>query len=225
MSQAIRPITLPLPCRIGSVNCYLVQGTGGYVLVDTGASNKRSELEREMDNAGCGPGDLKLIVLTHGDFDHTGNAAYLRQKYGAPLAMHRDDAGMAEKGDIFWNRKKGNVIFSKVAAVLFRFSQSRRFSPDVYLEDGQVLTQYGWDATVVHIPGHSRGSIGIFTAGGDFFCGDLIENDKKPKLNSIMDDPIAAGASVDRMAVLGIVTVYPGHGSPFLMEAFLKNRR
>ncbi|RLI67201.1 hypothetical protein DRO91_10540, partial [Candidatus Heimdallarchaeota archaeon] len=31
-------------------------------------------LERELEKAGCKPGDLKLVVLTHGDFDHTGNA-------------------------------------------------------------------------------------------------------------------------------------------------------
>jgi len=225
MTAAITAINLPLPYRMGSVNCYLVRVANGYILIDTGPSKKRSELESEMAKAGCRPGNLKLILLTHGDFDHTGNAAYLRQKYATKIAMHGDDAGMAERGDISWNRKKGkNPVFRKTASVLFRFSQAQRFSPDLHVEDGQALTEYGWDATVVHIPGHSRGSIGVLTPSGDFFCGDLIENGKKPKLNSIMDDRGAANASLDRLAKLPIGTVYPGHGNPFAMEAFLQSR-
>ncbi len=50
---------------------------------------------------------LKLIVLTHGDFDHTGNAVYLRQRLGAPIAIHAGDAGMPERGDMFWKGKNG----------------------------------------------------------------------------------------------------------------------
>ncbi len=226
MPETMTSINLALPYRMGSVNCYLVQVADSYVLIDTGVSKRRTDLERGLENAGCRAGDLRLIVLTHGDFDHIGNASYLRQKYGAQIAMHGDDAGMAERGDISWNRKKGqNPIFRKTAASLFGFGQSQLFRPDMYVEDGQALTEYGWDATVVHIPGHSRGSIGVLTPSGDFFCGDLIENGKKPKLNSIMDDRGAANASVDRLAKLRIGTVYPGHGNPFAMEAFLLSRR
>ena len=111
----IKAITLPLPYRLGSVNCYLVETDTGFVLIDTGGANKRAELEKELVSAGCQPGNLQLIVLTHGDFDHTGNAAYLRQKFGAQIAMHQDDAGMAERGDMFWNRKSGNVLFGMIA--------------------------------------------------------------------------------------------------------------
>ncbi|GAG68637.1 unnamed protein product, partial [marine sediment metagenome] len=78
--------------------------------IDTGGSNKRHDLENELDRAGCQPGNLNLIVLTHGDFDHTGNAAYLRKKFGTKIAMHSADSGMAEQGDMFWNRNKPNFL-------------------------------------------------------------------------------------------------------------------
>ncbi len=71
-------MSLRLPFRLGSVNCYIVETDSRFFLVDTGASNKRSTIEKELESAGCKPGDLMLIVLTHGDFVHTGNAAYLR---------------------------------------------------------------------------------------------------------------------------------------------------
>ncbi len=82
----------------------------GFILIDTGCSNKLAYLEKELEILGCSPGNLKLIILTHGDFNHSGNSAYLSRKFNAKIAMHGDDSGMIEHGDIFWNRKK--LMFS-----------------------------------------------------------------------------------------------------------------
>jgi len=234
MLQEIKTIRLPLPYHLGSVNCYLIATDIGYILIDTGGSNKRTDLEKELESAGCRPGNLKLIVITHGDFDHTGNAAYLRKKFGTRIAMHENDSGMLEHGNMFWNRKKGNFLIfliRKIAPILIRFGKSDRCKPDLTFDDGYDLSEYGFDAKVLSIPGHSRGSIGILTAGGDpsagsgqaLFCGDLLDNTDKPVLNSIMDDSAAANASVEKLKSRKINTVYPGHGKPFPMELFMKN--
>ena len=223
MLRKITIITLSLPCKLGSVNCYLIETEAGYVLIDTGCSSRRANLERELESAGCRPGSLKLVVLTHGDFDHTGNAAYLRKEYGAKTAMHYDDAGMVERGNMFWNRKKSNVLFRMITPVLFGFGKSERFKPDLCIGDGDDLSEYGLDARVVHIPGHSKGSIGVVTASADLFCGDLLIDGDKPALNSIIDDLAAATASTERLKGLGIETVYPGHGKPFPMAQLARN--
>jgi len=214
MALKIKTISLPLPLRFGSVNCYLLKSDSGCMLIDTGCANSRARLERELERSG----NLKLIVLTHGDFDHSGNAAYLRKRFGARIAMHREDAGMVERGDIFAGRRKGNFFFRKMAPVLFGFGRSKRFKPDFYLEDGDDLSQYGFEARVVHIPGHSRGSIGVVTAGGELFSGDLLIKKDGAKRNKLIDDPAAAEASIKKLKGLGIKTVYPGHGRPFPME-------
>jgi glyoxylase-like metal-dependent hydrolase (beta-lactamase superfamily II) len=214
----ITTITLALPFRMGTVNCYLMDTGAGSVLIDTGPPTGRGELERKLAEAGCAPGDLGLIVLTHGDFDHIGNAAYVSAKHGASIAMHPDDRGMAEQGDMFWNRSSGNPLMRMVSPLLFRFSRSHRFRPDIPLEEGADLSEYGFAAKVLSIPGHSRGSVGLITSNGDLFCGDLLENVSEPAISSIMDDATACGASVARLRALGIGTVYPGHGKPFPME-------
>ena len=82
------------------------------------------------------------------------------------------------------------------------------------------LSDYGFHATVLSIPGHSKGSIGVLTAAGDLLCGDLFDNTKSPVLNAIMDDLDAAHASVAKLSQLTIHTVYPGHGKPFPMEDY-----
>jgi hydroxyacylglutathione hydrolase len=216
--SAITTITLALPLGVGSVNCYLVKTGTGYVLIDTGSSNQRAALEQALVNAGCQPGNLQLIVLTHGDFDHTGNAAYLHQKFNAPLAMHPDDFSMIERGDMFASRSKANPVFKAIAPLMFRFGKANRVTPDLKLADGYDLAAYGLDATVISLLGHSRGSIGLLTSDGDLFVGDLLENTKRPALNSIMDDRAAAQASLKKLKSLNVKTVYPGHGGPFTLD-------
>jgi hydroxyacylglutathione hydrolase len=225
MSYRVKTVSLSLPLRMGSVNCHLLETDAGFVLIDTGASNKRADLVRELESAGCVYGKLNLIILTHGDFDHSGNCAFLRDKFGARTAMHADDAGMVERGDMFWNRKSGNVLLRRIAPILFRFTKADRFQPDLYIEEGDDLSDFGLRARVLHLAGHSRGSIGILTADGDLFCGDLLENTNKPALGSIMDDLTAAQTSVDRLRGMDTHTVYPGHGKPFAMEVFMSNQQ
>ena len=150
----------------------------------------------------------------------TGNAAYLREKFGVKMAMHYDDSGMVERGNMFWNREKSNILIRMIAPILFKFGKSERFKPDSYIADGDDLSEHGFDARVLHIPGHSRGSIGILTADSNLFCGDLLENTDKPGLNSIIDALTAANASVEKLKSLEIKIVHPGHGKPFPMDMF-----
>ncbi len=87
----------------------------------------------------------------------------------------------------------------KLAPILFGFGKSQRFRPDFYLDEGIDLSEYGFEAEVLYLPGHSKGSIGILTAAGDLFCGDLLESTKQPMLNSLMDDTVAANDSVEKI--------------------------
>ena len=202
------------------INCYLVKTDTGFILIDPGRASKRTKLEKELESAGCQPGNLKLIVLTHGDFDHTGNAAYLRKKFGTRIAMHYDDSGMAERGDMFWNRKNPNVLIRIMFDLFFGLRKSDRFKPDLYIEDGYDLSGYEFGAKVLHLPGHSKGSIGILTADGNLFCGDLFMNMNQPAPTSLVDDLAELNSSIGKLKSLKINTVYPGHGKSFPMSSF-----
>jgi hydroxyacylglutathione hydrolase len=217
MPHDITILTFPLPLRMGTVNCYLLRTVAGFVLIDTGGSNARKMLLAELERSGCSPGALNLVVLTHGDFDHIGSAAHLRTATGAAIAMGRDDAAMAERGDMFANRKRPSAVIRILVPIITGFSAAQRFTPDILLDDGCDLSPYGLEARVLGLPGHSAGSIGVLTAAGDLFCGDLLENTKAPALNSLMDDPAAAQASIAKLATRKVTTVYPGHGRPFAM--------
>lgn len=224
MVQEITQIELKLPYRMGSVNCYLVKTDTGFILVDTGSPSTRREVERKLEQCGCNSENLNLIVLTHGDFDHTGNAAYIKKKYNTRIAMHPEDSQIVERGDMFLNRKKGNSFQSWLVRTLFVFGKSQRFKPDLEITDGFDLDEYGLKAKVIHVPGHSKGSIGIMTADGKLICGDLLENTDNidnPKINRLMDDLETANKSIDMLKNLKVDIVYPGHGQPFTMNSFI----
>ena len=214
----IKTITLPLPFRMGRVNCYLIEADEGYILIDTGGSNNRQELVRELEKSGCKPGNLKLILLTHGDFDHTGNAAYLRQVFGSKIAMGTEDTGMVARGDMFVNRNQPNVLIRWIVPVFTGFGNAEQFVPDILLAEGDDLSEHGFDGCVISIPGHSMGSIGILTPTGELFCGDLLENTHGPALNFLTDDLPAANESLRKLRNMRVGTVYPGHGDSFPMH-------
>jgi glyoxylase-like metal-dependent hydrolase (beta-lactamase superfamily II) len=220
MSLQITTISLPLPLNISKVNSYLIKTDSEFFLIDTGMTNARRQLDAELEKRGCHPGDLRLILLTHGDFDHTGNAVYLRQRFGAQIAMHNGDKGMLESGDMFWNRKFDNRLLRGLMKTFMPFKVENQGKPDIFLEDGASLSADGLDATIYNTPGHSTGSICILTTTGDLFAGDLLTNSTgKAMLNSMMYDKEAGTASLERLKSLPIQTVYPGHGQPFPWEA------
>ena len=100
------------------VNCYLLKTDKGFVLIDTGISFLRGSLKKALKRAGCKPGDIKLIVITHADFDHTGNCVWLRKKYGATIAVHRDEAEAVKTGSMLLCRKTQWGLFSRVMIYL-----------------------------------------------------------------------------------------------------------
>jgi hydroxyacylglutathione hydrolase len=217
--------------RLGGVNCYLATVDGGFVLIDTSAPEKRARVEAELEKAGCRPGNLRLIALTHGDYDHAGNAAYLRDKFGAKIGMHSEDSERVERADWDLGMKpkpdRFTLLFRVISKLALRFINQDKFvtfKPDVHLEDGQSLSKYGFDAVVLHLGGHTRGSIGILTADGGLICGDLLSNMGRPSLHFFIDDMVAAKASIEKMRELGVRIVYPGNGGPFRLER-LKGRQ
>jgi hydroxyacylglutathione hydrolase len=210
--------------NLGFVNAFLVRVKDGFVLIDTGVAQQWKKLETELTSAGCSPDKLRLVVITHGDFDHTGNCAKLQEKYQAKIAMHQADSFMVENG--VQGSRKIRTLMGRIILLFAKWRNRKatfdKFKPDTFLTDGQSMERYGFDAKIIHIPGHTKGSIAILTNEGDLFVGDILFNRRKPVVAPFVDDFQELKNSIDKLKKLNIKMIYPGHGKPFLGDGILK---
>jgi glyoxylase-like metal-dependent hydrolase (beta-lactamase superfamily II) len=203
------------------VNAYLLKDGEGFVLVDTGHGFAWPRLIRALRDAGCVPGSLSLIVITHGDADHTGNMARLRAEYSAPVAVHPADLERIESGRMPKRTSPTTAgrtvlrLLSLRALLLPSGRAVNRFDPDVLLEDGMRLEKYGLAAEVVHIPGHTPGSVAILCDDGPLLSGDTIY--ESPRALLLIENVDDHRHSVERLRGLAprVTMVCPGHGKPF----------
>jgi hydroxyacylglutathione hydrolase len=202
---------------LGFVNAFLVRTGEGYVLIDTGIGQQWAQLENELLKAGCLPGKLQLVVVTHGDFDHTGNCGRLQKKYQAKIAMHRDDVAMVKTGVSPKRHTRGWAarLMEFAGKLLSRGGRFDTFEPDIVLEGGQSLNAYGLAAKVFHTPGHTKGAIALLTDQGQLFPGDTVSNRGQPDAAPFVDDYGQLRASLAALKAMKVKVVYPGHGKPF----------
>jgi len=208
---------------LGFVNAYLARTPQGFVLVDTGVPDSWDRLCGELAAHGCTKENLKLVVLTHGDMDHIGCARRLWKEWGVPIAAHRGDLAMMATGE--GPKRRGTSLAIRIGMKLRPFrkpdleaTDSPYFTPDRFLEDGDSLLPYGWDARVVHGPGHTAGSIAVLTAEGDLIVGDTASNMTRPGPGMLAEDFDEYNRTLTAFHLLPVRTVHPGHGGPFPFE-------
>lgn len=196
-----------IPC--GNSNCFCVEEDGGALLIDTSRTPYRDKIL-----AACKGKNIRLIVLTHGHVDHIQNAAALSKALGAPIAMHRADYALIED-----NRNEpmsAHTFLGKIVLAMsnksFREDRAEAFEPAVYVSDGDTLDSYGVKASVVGLPGHTRGSIGIRLGGSDIFVGDALMNIVYPTKALLYGDRAEMAKSAMKISAFKGAAVHFGHG-------------
>lgn len=197
--------------RCGNGNCYIVSENENAVLIDTCKSDSADKILQI-----CTPYNIRLILLTHGHFDHAQNAALLSRELNAPIAMHRADFGLL--ADNFSQSLSSKGVLGKIVlnASLKSFGDEKipAFTPDVYLDEGDTLDEYGVHALILHLPGHTDGSIGVDAGGEHLFVGDALMNMFYPTTSMIFHNKEEMLKSAERISALGKRTIYFGHGKP-----------
>ncbi|HEU5317734.1 MAG TPA: MBL fold metallo-hydrolase [Chloroflexota bacterium] len=128
-------------------------------LIDTGVPRSTETVILPALRAlGYQPRDLWVAVNTHGHHDHAGSNIQLREATGCQIWIHAADAPGLARGSTFGDEP------------------IHPHEADRLLEEGDVLHLARRDYEVVHIPGHSPGSIGLYDRDRKlFFCGDALQ--------------------------------------------------
>lgn len=200
--------------KCGNANCYVLEENGYAVLVDTGKTVHRKEIEEKIKQKTSGLA-IKLIVLTHAHFDHCQNADYFSKQFQAPIAMHRNDIGLIRdqmREELSAKTIPGKIVLGASIASFKKVAMD--FAPDVFLKDGDSLGRYGISAKVIGLPGHTKGSIGIDCGEAGVIVGDALMNMFYPTVSMLYGDRNTMLQSAEKIARLGSIPVYFGHGKP-----------
>lgn len=195
----------------GNANAYLLRSPEGGILIDTG-----TEKYREKVLSACRETGVKLILLTHGHVDHCQNAAFLADKLGCPVGIGAADIPLLRDGVARTVYGHG-LIGAVYAFASNRVIASQRIppvTPAVVLENGFSLKAYGIAGTVVPLPGHTAGSVGVLLDTGELFVGDAMQNLGVPACAWCYEDREAALCSVETIRGGKANLVYFGHGRP-----------
>jgi glyoxylase-like metal-dependent hydrolase (beta-lactamase superfamily II) len=195
----------------GTDNCYLVTDDNKAILVDTASGANLDMVIKECDKY-----EMKLIVLTHVHFDHAENAFELSKRYDIPVAINKLDEELFESFDKQPLKPIGLVgrVVLGLSLKVLRNTKIERPQNIIYIDDGDDLGSFGFDAKIIGLPGHTLGSIGVDVEGKHLLVGDELDNWIRPGVGHLYYDIDAIKKSADKIRKLGERTVYYGHGNP-----------
>ncbi|HMK37211.1 MAG TPA: MBL fold metallo-hydrolase [Desulfomonilaceae bacterium] len=187
--------------------------SGDFTLVDCGLMEMGSYKLQELENFGITFDQVKRVIMTHTHLDHVGCLPEILEAIPhVEVWVHKDEADYLEAGDdriVFGNAMFESMIRSQYTLTkdFFRIKVHRK------LEGGESFSLGGVEFAVIHLPGHSTGSIGLFNEEYRWLMsGDTIYADGAiGRYDLVSADPAELKQSLERIAGLGVDMLLPCH--------------
>lgn len=137
-----------------SVNCYLIKSETFAIVIDPGYYS-----EEIVDFLNENSGKERLILLTHGHFDHIGGAKQISDETGVKIGIGENDAPYLKSPTFNLSGNFGIPI--------------KPFEADFKYKNGDTIKIGDEIIKVIETPGHTKGSV-CYLLGDNLFCGDTL---------------------------------------------------
>ena len=175
--------------------------SGVSLVVDPGAASHT--LENRMNDFGSEK--LEYILLTHGHFDHIGNAAALKKRYPwVKIVIGELDAPFTSHSSLNLSAHFG--------------FETEPFEADILVNDGDELAFGKKNIQVISTPGHTSGGV-CYRLENNLFTGDTIMSQTTGRMDFPTGNSRDMFASVKKIASISEnLNMYCGHGESTTLD-------
>jgi len=177
--------------------CVYLLDAGDLVLIDAGAGRSFDNLVSNIESLGLDARKLKAVIVTHAHIDHIGSLHQFREVFGVQVIAHEFDAEAIE------GRGRVGAEFYGVNYIPCPVDLKIR-------GDGESLRFGDRELKVIHIPGHTPGSIASYVDVDErrVLFGQDIHGPYRPEWGA---DPAKAKLSLQKLLDLRADILCEGH--------------
>jgi glyoxylase-like metal-dependent hydrolase (beta-lactamase superfamily II) len=197
------------PMNFVMARAYLLETDGGLLLVDAGPVFAAQRILRRVRSLPSKSGDLRWVVVTHADADHTGGLSKVKEETGAEVMASAAAARAIQSGKSSRPLNLPGWLLSLLKAML-------TYPPvmvDRLVTDGEVLPG---GLQVLETSGHTPGHLSFFQPEAKaLFSGDSVLPHGRtldPSTGAFCWDDNLARQAFDRQMALKPDHIYGGHG-------------
>jgi len=133
-----------------AVSIHIIDTGAGLMMIDSGYPFMWDQILHSMGLLGLDPADLRVLILSHGHYDHTGCAERFRKQFGTKIYISRQDNEIINgKRNLSWADELG-------------YEHLPDFDADVLLDDGDLVTLGNTSVRCMIAPGHTEGTLAMF---------------------------------------------------------------
>jgi len=219
-------------CRIiqllsGRSNVLLVTNGEKNLLVDTSPAYRWNKLVKRLQALQVEK--IDYLILTHAHFDHAANARRIKEKYMASVIVHKNEAPYLMSGDNIIPQGTNPFTRTLMHVLARPFSVLFRYEPceyDFLVDSVFDLKDFGFDAYIMHTPGHTPGSMSLIIDNEIALVGDamfgIFRNSVFPPFANDVEQLIT---SWGKLLETGCSVFMPSHGSANSRELLEKKYR
>ncbi|MDE6636069.1 MAG: MBL fold metallo-hydrolase [Lachnospiraceae bacterium] len=179
-------------------NCYIAgdDGSSSCIVIDPG-----DEADKVIGMAKRDGKDIAAVLLTHGHFDHIGAVGDIRAKCGAK---------------VYACERERELLADPSLNLSSDFLKNISENADVYVKDGDIVSEAGLSLKVIETPGHTSGGVCYYSEHDRvLFSGDTLFEMSIGRTDFPTGSAGILMSSIrEKLFVLpDDVTVYPGHGA------------